>query len=203
MPYLFHTAVQASELGLPSMRAMVLEFPEDPTSELLDRQYMLGESLLVAPIFNEEGKVSYYLPAGKWTNFLTGEVVEGGSWRKEQFDFFGLPLFVRPNSIIALGANDVRPDYDYADGVTFELHNLEDGRTASTLVRSMQGETEVTVSATRNGSSISVKVEGSGKPFTFAVKGLGAIASVTGAELVDGVVQASGGKQSEFVIQLG
>ncbi len=203
MPYLFHTAAQAHENGVPTMRAMVLEFPEDPTSELLDRQYMLGESLLVAPIFNEAGHVTYYLPAGKWTNFLTGETVEGGSWRKEQFDFFGLPLFVRPNSIIALGANDVRPDYDYADGVTYELHNLEDGRTASTLVRNVKGKTEVTVSASRSGKAITVKVDGSGKPFTFAVKGLGDIASVSGAELSDGVVKASGSKQAEFVIQLG
>ncbi|MCA0755583.1 alpha-xylosidase [Paenibacillus sp. N4] len=204
MPYLFNTAVQATELGLPSMRAMVLEFPEDPTCELLDRQYMLGDSLLVAPIFNEHGKVTYYLPAGKWTHLLTGEVVEGGAWRKEQYDFFSLPLFVRPNSIIALGANDVRPDYDYADGVALELHNLEDGRTAQTQVRDVKGALEMTVSATRSGSAISVKVDGSGKPFTFAVKGLGEIASAEGGvEVTNGIVRAgTGEKQVEFTLRL-
>ncbi|CAM3979993.1 alpha-xylosidase [Paenibacillus alkaliterrae] len=205
MPYLFNTAVQAAEKGLPSMRAMVLEFPEDPTSEMLDRQYMLGDSILVAPIFNEQGKVTYYLPAGKWTHLLTGEVVEGGAWRKEQYDFFSLPLFVRPNSIIALGANDVRPDYDYADGVSLELHNLEDNRMAATLVRDMKGVTEMTVTASRQGRAISVKVDGSGKPFTLAVKGLGDIVSVDGAkaELVNGVVQLSAGEsQVELTIHI-
>ncbi|WP_169083706.1 alpha-xylosidase [Paenibacillus sp. PL91] len=182
MPYLFNTAVQATELGLPSMRAMVLEFPEDPTSEILDRQYMLGDSLLVAPIFNEQGHVTYYLPAGKWTHLLSGEIVEGGSWRKEKYDFFSLPLFVRPNSIIALGANDVRPDYDYADGVLLELHNLEDGKTAATIVRDVKGATELTVTASRQGSAIAIKVDGSGKPFSIALKGLGDIVSIEGAE---------------------
>ena len=72
MPYLYDTAMQATEQGLPSMRAMLLEFPDDPAAEMLDRQYMLGDSLLVAPVFSEEGEASYYLPEGKWTrnNFV-------------------------------------------------------------------------------------------------------------------------------------
>ncbi|MDQ8733146.1 alpha-xylosidase [Paenibacillus sp. LHD-38] len=205
MPYLFNTAVQATELGLPSMRAMVLEFPEDPTSEILDRQYMLGDSLLVAPIFNEQGNVTYYLPAGKWTHLLSGEIIEGGAWRKENYDFFSLPLFVRPNSIIALGANDVRPDYDYADGVSLELHNLEDGKTAATTVRDVKGATELTVTASRQGGVISVQIDGSGKPFSFALKGLGDIISVDGAqaEVKGSVAQfASGSKQLAFTINI-
>lgn len=59
------------------MRAMILEFPEDPVCDSLDRQYMLGDSLLVAPVFQEDGIVEYYLPKGKWTYFLSNEVVEG------------------------------------------------------------------------------------------------------------------------------
>lgn len=205
MPYLFNTAVQATELGLPSMRAMVLEFPEDPTTEILDRQYMLGDSLLVAPIFNEQGSVTYYLPAGKWTHLLSGETVEGGSWRKEKYDFFSLPLFVRPNSIISLGANNVRPDYDYADGVQLELYHLEDGKTAVATVRDVKGATELTVAASRQGSVISVKVDGSGKPFSFALKGLGDIVSVQGvqAEVNGSTAQfSSGPEQLEFTITI-
>ncbi|NIK78411.1 alpha-D-xyloside xylohydrolase [Paenibacillus castaneae] len=205
MPYLFNTAVQATEQGLPSMRAMVLEFPEDPTTETLDRQYMLGESLLVAPIFNEQGNVTYYLPAGKWTHLLTGEIVEGGFWRKENYDFLSLPLFVRPNSIVAFGANDVRPDYDYADGVSFELHNLEDGRTAETKVRDMKGATEMTVSASRSGNAISVHVVGSGKSFSFGLKGLGDIVSVNGvqAEVNGSVLKLeAGSKELQFTIHI-
>lgn len=205
MPYLFNTAVQATEQGVPSMRAMVLEFPEDPTSEQLDRQYMLGDSLLVAPIFNEAGKVTYYLPEGKWTHFLTGDIACGGKWFKETYDFFSLPLFVRPNSFLALGANDLRPDYDYADGVELQLHNLEDGRTAETIVRDLKGVSELTISAVRSGNSISFKVKSSGKPFSVSLKGIGAIASVEGASAeVDGTVArfAAGAGEASFVITI-
>lgn len=142
MPYMFDTAVQATQQGVPTMRAMFLEFPDDPACDTLDRQYMLGDSLLVAPVFSEKGDVTYYLPEGKWTHLLTGETVEGGKWRKENHNFFSLPLFVRPNSILATGANDTRPDYDYADGAEIGLYQLADGAAVSRTVRSVKGAAE-------------------------------------------------------------
>ena len=64
MPYLYAAAVEASKTGVPVMRAMMLEFPDDPGSAALDRQYMLGDALLVAPVFTEAGDVDVYLPPG-------------------------------------------------------------------------------------------------------------------------------------------
>lgn len=93
------------------MRAMVLEFPDDIPCEDLDRQYMLGDSLMVAPVFTKEGDVTYYLPEGKWTHLLSNEKREGGHWLRENYDFFSLPLFARENSIVAIGANNQQPDY--------------------------------------------------------------------------------------------
>jgi alpha-D-xyloside xylohydrolase len=78
MPYLYGAAVEAHETGVPVMRAMPIEFPGDPACDTLDRQYMLGERLLVAPVFSPDGTVDDYLPAGRWTNFPSGEVGEGG-----------------------------------------------------------------------------------------------------------------------------
>jgi alpha-D-xyloside xylohydrolase len=94
MPYLLTVAEQAQTQGLPMMRAMVLEFPNDPTCRYLDTQYMLGESLLVAPIFSDDGQVTYYLPAGNWKNIFTGETVSGGQWHTETHDYFSLPLWI-------------------------------------------------------------------------------------------------------------
>ncbi|MBZ0240355.1 MAG: alpha-xylosidase, partial [Cutibacterium acnes] len=94
MPYLRDVAQEANAHGWPSMRAMVLEFPDDPNCQYLDRQYMLGSALLVAPIFSTEGMVSYYLPAGEWRNLLTGELTHGAGWRSERHDYFSLPLWV-------------------------------------------------------------------------------------------------------------
>lgn len=181
MPYLFNTAVQANEQGVPSMRAMVLEFPNDPAVEFLDRQYMLGDNLLVAPIFSEDGQVAYYLPKGRWTHLLTGETVEGGTWFKEKYDFFSLPLFVRPNSIVAIGANDTRPDYDYEDGVKLGIYNLEDGATASTVIRGLDGSAQLTATAVREGDAIRVSIQGNGKPFALELNGHGDIARIEGA----------------------
>lgn len=204
MPYLFNVAGEAAEHGWASMRAMVMEFPEDPTAELLDRQYMLGDSILVAPVFQENGEVQYYLPEGRWTHLLSGETVQGGSWRKEKYDFFSLPVFVRENSLVATGAVDTRPDYDFADNAAITLYSLQDGVTASTTVRDLTGAPELNVTAVREGSKVTVKAEGSGKAFTFAVKDLGEISSVSGAEHSDAATVSvpAGSKSVSFTIEL-
>ena len=127
MPYLFASAVEAHRHGIPMMRAMLLEFPDDPACSQLDRQYMLGPSLLVAPVFSNECEAEYYLPTGTWTSLLTDEQVQGGAWRKEHHGFLSMPLFVREDTLLAVGGNRHRPDYDYSNGVTFELYALQDG----------------------------------------------------------------------------
>ncbi|SME89118.1 alpha-D-xyloside xylohydrolase [Paenibacillus barengoltzii] len=183
MPYMFDIAFQATQQGVPTMRAMFLEFPDDPAAETLDRQYMLGDSLLVAPVFSEQGDVTYYLPDGQWTHLLSGQTVEGGKWRKEKYDFFSLPLFVRPNSILATGANDVRPDYDYANEVQLGLYAIEDGATVSRTVRNIKGEAELQVTVVRQGKLVKLTAEGAGKPFYVTLHGMGEAESVQGATL--------------------
>ena len=103
------------------MRAMPLEFPDDSACDTLDRQYMLGDSLLVAPVFDPDGAVSFYLPAGRWTSLLSGATLQGPGWFRESHDPFSLPLLARPHSVIPVGANGERPDYDYAAGVTLDI----------------------------------------------------------------------------------
>ncbi|MDR2701826.1 MAG: alpha-xylosidase [Spirochaetaceae bacterium] len=94
-PYILQCAKDACERGVPVLRAMFLEFPNDPSCAYLDRQYMLGPDLLVAPVFSEDGEVSYYLPEGEWKQILTGETVHGGRWITEKHGFLSLPLLVR------------------------------------------------------------------------------------------------------------
>jgi alpha-D-xyloside xylohydrolase len=94
MPYLIDVAQEAHEHGWPMLRAMLLEFSDDPTCRYLDTQYMFGPALLVAPVFNENGNVTTYLPEGKWHNLLTGEITQGPGWRTEKHDYFSLPLWV-------------------------------------------------------------------------------------------------------------
>jgi len=159
MPYLYAQAVRAHEEGRPMLRPMILDFPQDRSCETLDKQYMLGDSLLVAPIFKESGEVEYYLPKGKWVQLFTGEVINGGEWKKETHDYFSLPLLVKPNSILAVGACHEKPDYDFAEKVTFYLSEFEDGAESAIFVTDVKGNKVRRVKATRNGSVITVTVE--------------------------------------------
>ncbi|MCB0195509.1 MAG: alpha-xylosidase, partial [Anaerolineae bacterium] len=153
--------------------------PDDPGCDTLDRQYMLGDSLLVAPVFRADNVVDYYLPAGRWTHFLTGETVEGCGWRRDSHDFFSLPLWVRPNSIIPVGSNDTRPDYDLADDVTFHVFNLADSASASVTVPTIQGEADITLHVRRNGSMLHIQADGATKPWRVLLRGISDVAAVS------------------------
>ena len=160
MPYLYGQAVLSHKTGIPMHRAMFLEFPDDPTCESLDRQYMWGDSLLVAPIFKDNGEVTYYLPKGTWTNYITGNIIVGGKWLKESYDYFSLPLMVRPNTVLAVGACNNKPDYDYADGVTLKLFQIEDGANIVSEIPDLNGELSLSAVTERSGNRITVTVNG-------------------------------------------
>jgi len=139
MPYLYQQGLEAAATGIPLMRPLALEFADDPAARYVDRQYMLGPSLLVAPVFSADGDVEFYLPEGQWTSLLTGEVVAGGRWRRERHGFDSLPLYVRGGAVLPWGARVDRPDYDYFDGLRLRVFAGGEG-TASVVVTSPEGE---------------------------------------------------------------
>ncbi|MFJ7044307.1 alpha-xylosidase [Streptomyces sp. NPDC101112] len=141
-PYLQQAARQAHTTGVPVMRAMVLEFPDDPTAAFLDRQYMLGDDLLVAPVLTDDGTVEYYVPEGTWTNILTGARVTGPRWVRERHDFHTLPLLARPDSVVPFAADDQRPVSAWADGVELRVHAFADGAERTVVIPSPDGPGE-------------------------------------------------------------
>ncbi len=159
MPYLYGAAAEAHETGIPVLRPMMLEFPEDITVQMLDRQYMLGESLLVAPVFRSDGHVDFYLPEGEWTSLISGEKVPGGKWRSENHGFMSLPLYVRENTVLPMGSVDTQPDYDYLDGMTLHLFNIKDGAQIKTVIPDLQGNPAATFSLRRNGAAYTVETD--------------------------------------------
>ncbi|TDQ36442.1 alpha-xylosidase [Aureibacillus halotolerans] len=183
MPYLYSTAHEAASDGLPSMRAMMLEFPEDLNCAPVDLQYMLGEHLLVAPIFNENSVANYYLPAGRWTNYLTGEVVEGGRWVSETHDYFSLPLFVRPNAVLAIGENTEKPDYDYAQNVTYHIFEVEDGAVTEAKVYAPENTLEGTFHLTKNDGVLTLRMDGATKPWTALLRTVNETTSIEGGRV--------------------
>lgn len=134
MPYLAGAAAQAHAEGTPMMRPMVLEFPQDRGGYDADCQYMLGDSLLVAPVFADDGGVQYYLPEGRWTSLLDGSTRDGYRWHGERHDYHSLPLLVRPGTVLPFGAVDDRPDYEWARDVTLRCFELPDGYDRPTVI---------------------------------------------------------------------
>lgn len=173
MPYIYQTAVQAHQFGAPMLRPMMFAFPGDPACETLDRQYMLGDSLLVAPVLREDSLVDYYLPAGAWINFLTDEVVSGGNWRREKVDYLSIPLWVPENSVIPVGARDDRPDYDYAEGVTLHIFNMKDGAKVDVTVPDTLGAARAIFHVERQGQTLKVTRTGAPGKWNVLVRGQG------------------------------
>jgi alpha-D-xyloside xylohydrolase len=132
MPYLVAQAQIAVKSGIPlSLRAVCLEFPSDPTAWCLDRQFMVGDSLLAAPVFEESGEVEFYLPKGKWTSFFTNEVKAGPGWFKEKHGFGTLPLYVRENTVLVLGNRTAKGAvYEYLEGSEVCLYHVQEGARA-------------------------------------------------------------------------
>ena len=168
MPYLYGAAVEAHEHGTPMMRPMMLEFPDDPACDTLDRQYMMGESLLVAPVFHADSHVDYYLPDGLWTSLLDGRKVQGGHWQKETHDFLSLPLMVRPGTVLPMGTHDDRPDYDYTDGLELHVYQLAEGQTVTVKIPDLKGQLAATYTVTMKNGQAEVATD-SKKPYTVVV----------------------------------
>ena len=125
MPYLFSQAVKATKTGVPVIRPMVMEYPGDPLCHTLDKQYMLGDSLLVAPVFHEDGRCDVYLPEGKFTNFFTGETVEGGKLLRGKYGYMTIPVFIPENTLLAMGRDDMAV-YDYHENVTIRAYCIKE-----------------------------------------------------------------------------
>lgn len=126
MPYLYSSAYQTSQTGVPMIRSMAMSFEEDRNCRYLDRQYMLGDSLLIAPIFNDHGMASYYLPEGRWFNFLTGQMCMGGVWRQEYHDYLSIPMWVMENSVIPVGVDAPDANYRFAGNLKFRVFGLRE-----------------------------------------------------------------------------
>ncbi|MGI6238643.1 MAG: alpha-xylosidase [Christensenellales bacterium] len=159
MPYIYQMAVIAHREGIPVMRPMFMEFSDDPACDTLDRQYMLGESLLVAPVFREDGQVDYYLPAGKWTHLLDGRTVAGGRWMRETYDFMSLPLWVRENTLLPIGAVEETAAYDFAAGVELRAYHVT--RPVEIEIPDAKGVCALRARAEYKGGKLVIETEGS------------------------------------------
>ena len=180
MPYIYGQAVLAAREGIPVMRPMVSEFPDDPGCTHLDRQYMFGDCLLVAPVFTASGEISYYIPAGTWTHLQAGATVRGPGWVSEVCDFLTVPVFVRPGTVLPIGARDDRPDYPYDEDVTLRVYEFADGDWTTVTVPDTTGEVASAFEVTRDDGTLTVRRLHGAAAWRVLLMGASDVASVSG-----------------------
>jgi len=123
-PYMYTLMNEAYRTGVPAVRGLVLEYPKDTVAwgTATQYEYLLGSSLLVAPVYkDEEKRDSIYFPEGKWIDYWDGTVFEGGTWLngyKAPLD--KLPLFVKAGSVIPM-----YPQMDYDGEKSLDTLSLD------------------------------------------------------------------------------
>lgn len=103
MPYLMEKAVEASETGIPVMRHLALEYPNDRIARKIDDQFLLGDSVIIVPIL-EEGQISrdVYLPVGRWYDIHNKKIYDGNQLITVPVSLEDIPIFVKEGAVIAL-----------------------------------------------------------------------------------------------------
>jgi len=125
-PYMYTYCEQAHETGVPTSRAMVLEFPNDPVTwgKQTQYQFMNGESFLVAPVYKSEAKRdSIYLPKGTWYDYWNGQAYTGNTWLNNYpAPLAKLPLFVKAGAIIPMYPAMNYDGEKKADSLTLDIY---------------------------------------------------------------------------------
>ena len=99
MPYIYGQAEECTRTGLPMVRALLVEYPDDPAAWQLDDEYLFGPDILVAPLFDESGARAVYLPGGKWVDYQTKKTY-GPGWQNIPAGDIPCIILVRKGAVI-------------------------------------------------------------------------------------------------------
>jgi alpha-D-xyloside xylohydrolase len=100
MPYVWAQAKESAARGWPMLRALFFEYPDDPTSWLVEDEYLFGSDLLVAPMFSEASRRRVYLPPGSWIDYQTGKAFNGARWQEIDAGPIPIVLLVRDHTVL-------------------------------------------------------------------------------------------------------
>jgi alpha-D-xyloside xylohydrolase len=163
MPYLLSAAADAAETGLPMLRALLVDHPDDPAAWQADLEYLLGGDLLVAPVIGAAARRSrpaagsrrVYLPEGRWMDWWSGRVYGGGRHVGVDPALAEIPLFARLGALIPVAAPvEAVGDRPFPELCLVSVGGLD----ARTTIRDVDGDTEVV--AVRRGEVLDVTVTG-------------------------------------------
>lgn len=127
--------------------------------------------------------VEYFLPDGIWTDFMTGEEKEGGRWFRERYDYLGLPLLARENTVIPVGATADTPEYELAADVTFHAFRIADGASLQVVVPRGDGRPATVLDIAGNGGEIRFSPASAGGAWRVLLRGIRDCTEISGASL--------------------
>ncbi len=117
VPYIHAAFVRYHREGMPPFRALVMDYPEDPRTWAIENQFLVGESLLVAPAFAGESARDVYLPQGDWFDYWTGKRHTGKQQMRIDVPLEQIPIFVKADSLLPLA----QPSLHTADAACWRL----------------------------------------------------------------------------------
>ncbi|KEO81598.1 glycoside hydrolase family 31 protein [Tumebacillus flagellatus] len=121
LPHLYTLFREASVSGMPVVRPLVLEYPQDPKTHNMSDQFLFGDSILIAPIMQPDtDHRAVYLPAGTWIDYHTGEVLEGGRTILAHAPIHVMPMYVKEGAVFATG--NVVPHSGVKQDITFHVY---------------------------------------------------------------------------------
>lgn len=155
MPYIYAQAKESSEKGLPMMRALFVEYPDDAGSWLVDDQYLFGSSMLVAPLFEEVSGRQVYLPEGKWIDYQTNKVYETG-WHTIEAGDIPIIVLVKDGTVIPhikLAQSTQAMDWTNLD---LRVFAAEGTNSASGEIFLPEGDAVQTITVSKRGNNFEV-----------------------------------------------
>ena len=125
MPYIYAQAKDCTERGLPMVRALFVEYPDDPGSWLIDDEYLFGSDILVAPLFENVKERDVYLPTGQWIDYQSGQVYNTG-WNKIKAGAVQAVILVKEGALIPhikLAQSTMQMDWSTLELVSYSIKN--------------------------------------------------------------------------------
>lgn len=154
MPYIYTQSKLAAENGLPMVRALLVEYPDDPGAWMVDNEYMLGSDMLVAPFFENTKTRPVYLPAGNWVDYQTGRTYQNG-WHNIAAGELEVVMLVREGAVlpqVKVAQSTEQIDWKNIELVAFGVNSAN-----TTMKLFLPGESEVKdVLITKKGRRLTV-----------------------------------------------
>jgi len=159
-PYRYAAAQQASMTGTPILRALILDYQDDPHARAIKDEYLFGPDLLVAPVVDENTSRAVYLPAGDWISLFTGDQITGPQTIIAKAPLDSIPVYAKRGTILPKIPDDVMTLVPAAESGNAHLQTLDQRRVYEILGHAAEGDTKITDfedrTIVRSGNSLTI-----------------------------------------------